>query len=170
VHTTEYLRKTSTVLFTSVLAASSKFFKKDLYKALLSHANTIVSRAVLAGDETKALVQSLLILVYWKAPEDTSAWRKIGWAIRMGYQFLWHLGRKRPLPEDRQMALETLDSERTWILLYVFDRSYSRVFGLPPTIKPHEIGDVSGMVGEADNRWERGRWTIQSTRISPTCI
>ncbi|KAL1410568.1 hypothetical protein Q8F55_004581 [Vanrija albida] len=110
VHTYEYMRQRSTILLSAVLAASAKFFKRDVYPALLTHANTVASRAILSADESKALVQALLIQVYWKDPTDTSAWRKIGWAIRMGYQFHWHLPRKRPLPEDRQLALEILVS------------------------------------------------------------
>ncbi|TXT11213.1 hypothetical protein VHUM_01964 [Vanrija humicola] len=104
------MRQRSTILLSAVLAAAAKFFKRDVYPALLTHANTVASRAILAADESKALVQALLIQVYWKDPTDTSAWRKIGWAIRMGYQFHWHLTRKRPLPENRQLALETLVS------------------------------------------------------------
>lgn len=170
VHTIHHLRQTSTVLFSCILAASSKFFKKDLHGELLSHAQTVTARAVVSGDEATALVQALQILVYFKTPEDTSAWRKLGWAIRMGYQLHWHLGRHRPLPSDRQAALEVLDAERAWILLYVFDRSYSRVFGLPPTIKPHEIGDVKYMHRAADKRLRLGLLTTQIIPINPTCI
>ncbi|GFZ49822.1 hypothetical protein JCM24511_07225 [Saitozyma sp. JCM 24511] len=138
-HTTKYLRESSTILFTSVLAAASKFYRKDLHHVLMSHAKTIVDRAVIAGAEDTALVQSLMVLIYWKEPTDTSAWRKIGWAIRMGFQFHWHLPRLRPLPEDELAARQVLDSERTWIC---FDRGFSTTFNLPPTIRPHQIGDV----------------------------
>lgn len=76
----------------------------------MSHAKTIVDRAVIAGAEDTALVQSLMVLIYWKEPTDTSAWRKIGWAIRMGFQFHWHLPRLRPLPEDELAARQVLVS------------------------------------------------------------
>jgi hypothetical protein len=111
VHTTDYLRRTSTPLFATVLATASKFFRKDLYPMLLSHATTIVDRAVIAGAEDTGLVQSLMLLVYWKAPSDTSAWRRIGWAIRMGYQFRWYLPRNRPLPSDEYAARQLLVSD-----------------------------------------------------------
>jgi hypothetical protein len=31
-----------------------------------------------------------MVLVYFKTPEDGSAWRKIGLALRMGYMFRLH--------------------------------------------------------------------------------
>jgi hypothetical protein len=110
VHSTDYLRRSSTPLFAAVLAVASKFFRKDLYPMLLSHAQTIVDRAVIAGAEDTGLVQSLMLLVYWKAPSDTSSWRRIGWAIRMGYQFRWHLPRNRALPSDELTARQLLVS------------------------------------------------------------
>ncbi|RSH94939.1 hypothetical protein EHS25_000023 [Saitozyma podzolica] len=147
-HTTDYLRRTSTPLFATVLATASKFFRKDLYPMLLSHATTIVDRAVIAGAEDTGLVQSLMLLVYWKAPSDTSAWRRIGWAIRMGYQFRWYLPRNRPLPSDEYATRQLLDAERTWICLSFFDRAYSRTFDLPTSIKPNELGDVESWAKE----------------------
>ena len=123
-----YLRRSSTVLFASVLAASSRFFRKDLHRRLLSHAQTILDRAVTAGASDIGMVQSLMILTYWKNPSDTSAWRKIGMAIRIGYQSLWHIPRRDPLPEDELAARHILvgrlcltwsrltrkNAERTW--------------------------------------------------------
>lgn len=50
------------------------------------------------------LVQSILVDVYWKDVKDLSAWRKIGSAIRMGYQMRWHKIRTSPLPRDRYEA------------------------------------------------------------------
>jgi hypothetical protein len=105
-----YLRRSSTVLFASVLAASSRFFRKDLHRRLLSHAQTVLDRAVTAGASDIGMVQSLMILTYWKNPADTSAWRKIGMAIRIGYQSLWHIPRRDPLPEDEMAARHILVS------------------------------------------------------------
>ena len=111
-----YLRRSSTVLFASVLAASSRFFRKDLHRRLLSHAQTVLDRAVTAGASDIGMVQSLMILTYWKNPADTSAWRKIGMAIRIGYQSLWHIPRRDPLPDDEMAARHILVSY-PWMLL-----------------------------------------------------
>lgn len=93
VHTLQYLRTTSTVLFSTVLASASRFVRKDLHPLLLSYAQTILDRALTSGAADIGLIQSLMISTYWKDPADTSAWRKIGMAIRMGYQFHWHVTR-----------------------------------------------------------------------------
>jgi len=108
VHTLQYLRSTSTILFTTVLASVSRFFRKDLHPLLLSHAQTILDRALTSGAADIGIVQSLMISTYWKAPADTSAWRKIGMAIRMGYQFYWHVVRRSALPEDERAARQIL--------------------------------------------------------------
>lgn len=109
-----YLRRSSTVLFSSVLAAAARFFRKDLHRRLLSHSQTILDRALTAGASDIGIVQSLMILTYWKTPADTSAWRKIGMALRIGYQSLWHVPRRDPLPEDEVAARHVLNAERTW--------------------------------------------------------
>jgi hypothetical protein len=105
-----YLRRTSTILFASVLATSSKFFRKDLHRRLSAHAQTILDRAIVSGASDIGVVQSLMILTYWKNPNDTSAWRKIGMAIRIGYQSFWHVQRRDVLPEDEMAARHVLVS------------------------------------------------------------
>ena len=108
VHTLQYLRSSSTVLFSAILASASRFFRKDLNSLLLSHAQTLLDRALTSGAADIGIIQSLMISTYWKAPADTSAWRKIGMAIRMGYQFYWHVKRSEPLPENEQAARQIL--------------------------------------------------------------
>jgi hypothetical protein len=50
------------------------------------------------------MVQSLLIAVFWKEVTDVSAWRKVGMAIRMGFQLRWHVKRTSELPKDEMAA------------------------------------------------------------------
>lgn len=72
-----------------------------------------------------------MISVFWKAPTDTSAWVKLGLAIRLAYQLRLHQPRKRdPLPPDMaesrkvvvsvgvcptKTVLIVQDGERTWM-------------------------------------------------------
>ncbi|BGP37407.1 hypothetical protein JCM10450v2_001317 [Rhodotorula kratochvilovae] len=124
-HTAEYVRSTSTVLFTAILAASAKFFRTDLYPQLLLAAQQLVTRAMGGdGEPNIGLLQSLLILTYWKEPFDTSAWLKVGYAIRLGYQLRLHHKRTTPLPANEHEARVILDQERTWIVLVCNDNSY----------------------------------------------
>jgi hypothetical protein len=115
----QYLRSTSTVLFTSLLAAASKFTRRDLYPPLLSHAQVILDRALASGGADIGMIQTLMVLTYYKSPSDTSAWRKIGLAIRMGYQFRWHLPRREALPGDeleaRKILVSGVTSASFWI-------------------------------------------------------
>jgi len=67
------VRKTSTVLFTAILAVSAKFFRKDLYQSLLLSAQQLVVRGTGEGTNIHiGLVQACLLLVYWKEPLGTS--------------------------------------------------------------------------------------------------
>ncbi|GAA5989636.1 hypothetical protein JCM10908_000563 [Rhodotorula pacifica] len=131
-HTFEYVRTTSSILFTAMLATSAKFFRRDLYERLLAHAQTMVTRAM-GGDvePDTGLIQAVLTLVYWKAPQDKQAWTRIGYAIRLGYQLGVHHRRTTPLPSDEYEARVLLDRERTWIALICFDNSYTLADGDP---------------------------------------
>lgn len=113
VHTLDYIRG-STILFTAVIAVGSRFIRKELHQPLLTHAQMILNRATATGDVNIGIIQALLILMYWKAPSDRSAWVKIGIAIRLGYQMGMHIPRTEPLPEDERLARIIRNAERTW--------------------------------------------------------
>ncbi|GAA6022464.1 hypothetical protein JCM10207_004403 [Rhodosporidiobolus poonsookiae] len=123
-HTLEYVRATSNVLFTAMLAASARFFRPDLYQALLLSAQQLITR-FMGGDGLPhlGLCQAILIQAYWKEPFDSSAWLKIGFAIRLGYQLGLHRKRRTALPSSELEARVILDAERTWITLVCFDHS-----------------------------------------------
>ncbi|OCF38974.1 hypothetical protein I317_07229 [Kwoniella heveanensis CBS 569] len=141
-HTVQYLRSTSTVLFSTVLAMAARFGRSDLHNLLLSHAQTLLDRAITSGLSEVGVVQAIMILTYWKNPADTSAWRKIGIALRIGYQLYWHIPRTEPLPQDELAARKILNVERTWMCLFCFDRGLSQMYGLPTTIQLNHIKDA----------------------------
>ncbi|GAA6019115.1 hypothetical protein JCM10207_006547 [Rhodosporidiobolus poonsookiae] len=123
-HTAEHVRKTSTVLFTTLLAVSAKFIRPDLYSSLWATSKQLVGRAIIDGKVSLGLIQSILLQVYWKPPEDCSAWLRVGEAIRMGYQLHLHSHRSTPLPDDDFEARLIMDKERTWIDLCAFDQTF----------------------------------------------
>jgi hypothetical protein len=146
-HSLDFVRRSSPILLSAILSASAKFFRKDLYPQLLQHAQQLVSRAMGGdGSDGIGLIQALLILCFWKEPLDSSAWLKIGYAIRLGgflpdsfgggpalstllvtgFQLGLHVKRTTPLPADDLAARVQLDRERTWIVLTCFDASYLR--------------------------------------------
>lgn len=140
-HSMAYLRRTSSVLFSTVLASASRFFRHDLHPALLSHARTLLDRALQLGSTDIGVIQSLMLQTYWKDPEDTSGWMKVGIAIRLGYSLFWHIPRADPLPDDERAARELLNAERTWFTLFSFDRGQSYIHGLPALIRLNHHGD-----------------------------
>ncbi|GMK58557.1 hypothetical protein CspeluHIS016_0505890 [Cutaneotrichosporon spelunceum] len=139
-HTLAFLRMSS-ILFSTVLAIASKYALPERHGTLLPHAESLIHRAINTGECNTALIQSLLILVYYKGPGDRSAWLKIGIALRLALQLRWHEARPAPLPADEGEARLLLDPERTWFCLVCFDRQYADIFGLPATIKATEYGD-----------------------------
>ncbi|GAA5948572.1 hypothetical protein JCM21900_005176 [Sporobolomyces salmonicolor] len=126
-HTLDFVRRTSTVLLTSMLAVSSKFFRPDLYPSLLMQAKQLTGRAIVEGVASLGLIQSILLLVYWKEPLDATSWFRIGMAIRLGLQLHLHAERTTPLPADAHEARLILDRERTWICLVCFDHYFLQV-------------------------------------------
>ncbi|KAL0780296.1 hypothetical protein CaCOL14_004780 [Colletotrichum acutatum] len=83
-----------------------------------------------------------MILTYWKESEDTRAWMLLGYVIRMGMELGWH----RLAPYSPQsIAVTDLERrqarniERTWLVLFVYDRSMSLQTGKPWMIERSEI-------------------------------
>lgn len=103
---------------------SAKFFRPSLYPQLHSLAQSLLARGLADTLASVGFLQALLLLVYWKEPEDRSAWMRIGWAIRLGYHLGINVPREGPLPQDEWEARTTLDRERTWLNLICFDQCY----------------------------------------------
>ncbi|KAM0745825.1 hypothetical protein T439DRAFT_152636 [Meredithblackwellia eburnea MCA 4105] len=103
-HSTSFLRNTSTVLFGAVLATSAKFFRKDLYSQLLAQAQQLVSRALSDTISHIGVIQALCMLVFWKEPQDRSAWMRVGWCLRLATQLKLYTVREGPLPPDEMEA------------------------------------------------------------------
>lgn len=100
VHTLEILRKEYPILLSAVACVAARHTRPTLYQSLLTHTQTVIGRAILTGKGDTALVQAILLLVYYQPPSDSSTWMRIGAAIRLGYQLRWHVPRCAALPED----------------------------------------------------------------------
>ncbi|GMK56769.1 hypothetical protein CspeluHIS016_0306090 [Cutaneotrichosporon spelunceum] len=141
-YTLPYLFMSSPILLSSILAIAAKFFRIPLYQPLLAHANKVIDRAVGLGHCDIGLIQSLVLIVCWANPTDSSSWLKLGIGIRLGYQLGLHLPRNCPLPGSELEARKIANHERTWYTLSSFDRLYSDVYSLPLTIKVEEVPDA----------------------------
>ncbi|KAJ6097540.1 hypothetical protein N7499_001914 [Penicillium canescens] len=133
-HSFTYVRQKSSFLLAAVLTAASKSFEISLYPSLHEHAEKLYMEAFRRGDKSAETVQAIMVLTYWKEPNDTRAWMSVGLAIRMSMDLGWHklghgLARQEKLTELQQREIR--NDERTWLVLFVYDRSMSLQTGKP---------------------------------------
>ncbi|KAJ5331974.1 hypothetical protein N7476_001757 [Penicillium atrosanguineum] len=121
-HSFTYVRYKSPFLFTTVLAAASKAFNSALYTTLHAHAEDLFSQCLRKGEKSTELVQAILILTYWKEPNDARAWMSLGLAIRMGSDLNWHALTAHGTNSTESGQREARNVERTWLVLFVYDR------------------------------------------------
>lgn len=123
-HTFAYTRRKSHFLLTAILAVSAKNFNTALYKPLLKHAEDLFVESFRRGTKCTETAQAILILTYWKEPDDTRTWLNLGYVIRMGMDLGWHRFRVRTTPGDasEMERRKTRNEERTWFVLFVYDR------------------------------------------------
>ena len=125
-HTFSCVRQKSSFLLGSILAVSSKMFNPSLYHRIYRYAEDLFVENFRVGFKSTETVQAILILTYWKEPEDTRSWVNLGYAIRICMDLGWHkltlhATRERSRMNDRELR-EMRNIERTWFLLFVYDR------------------------------------------------
>jgi Fungal specific transcription factor domain len=127
-HTFSYIRQKSPFLLSSILAASAKMFNPTLYKSLYQHADDLFVESFRAGTKSTETVQAIMIMTYWKQPEDTRSWVNLGYAIRICMDLGWHKLSSRVIRQRGDMTekqlRETRNVERTWFVLFVYDRRW----------------------------------------------
>ncbi|EDR14936.1 uncharacterized protein LACBIDRAFT_230018 [Laccaria bicolor S238N-H82] len=117
-HTVPYVRSKCPFLFTTLLMAACKFFKADSFKPCQKLANEF------------AVVQAFACLTYWKDPDDNRTWTYIGYACRMAVELGLNRYVAHPAPSETQLQrLERRNRERTYLVLFVHDRSLSTQTG-----------------------------------------
>jgi hypothetical protein len=125
-HTFQYVRETSSFLFAAILAATAKLLHPALRKPLLLHAEELFLESFRCGLKSPETIQAILIMTYWKEPRDNRAWLSVGYAIRMAIELGWHqLGSEEMRPSENMsghQAMQFRNVERTWLLLFVYDR------------------------------------------------
>lgn len=129
-HTVDYIRKRSPFLFTTIIMACCKFFKPELYISVHKLAHEFAVRAFAESWKSVEVVQAFACLTYWKEPDDTRTWTYIGFACRMAVELGLnrYVGRRPPDENDLQMS-ERRNRERTYLVLFVHDRSLSTQTG-----------------------------------------
>lgn len=125
-HTLGYVRASSSFLFTAILSAAAKLLHAPLYPALSTHAEDLFVKSFRNGLKSVEIVQAILILTYWKKPDDNRAWLSVGHAIRMAIELGWHQLGSDEMQCSANASEITIrkfrDVERTWLVLFVYDR------------------------------------------------
>ncbi|KAF4467417.1 fungal specific transcription factor domain-containing [Fusarium albosuccineum] len=134
-HTFSHVRQKSAFLLSSILAMSAKAFNPVLYNKLYEHAQDLFAKVFRHGLKSTETVQAILILTYWKEPGDTRVWTSLGYVIRMCMDMGWHklafqASQHRNI-EDELVGRDRRNIERTWYVLFVYDRSMSLQTGRP---------------------------------------
>jgi hypothetical protein len=127
-HTLSYVRASSPLLFTAVLSAAAKLLQIPLYPALSTLAEYLFVESFRNGSKSVEIVQAILILTYWKKPDDNRAWLSVGHAIRMAIELGWHRLGSDEMKCSANASEITIrkfrDVERTWLVLFVYDRRW----------------------------------------------
>jgi hypothetical protein len=125
-HTYDRVRAKSSFLLTTTLAAAAKAFNPALAPTLRAHAEKLLGESLVKGTKSIETVQAIMIMTYWKDADDTRAWMYLGYVIRMGMEMGWHRlvpYQPRTLDQSTDLAArEVRNAERTWLVLFVYDR------------------------------------------------
>lgn len=128
-HTFSYVRQNCAFLFTAMLAAAAKALHPELYPKLHNHVEELFGKNFRLGRKSTEIAQAVLIMTYWKEPDDSRAWVSLGYVIRMGIELGWH--RLKPYKVDHGnfssdfQNREVRNIQRLWYILFVYDRRYA---------------------------------------------
>ncbi|KAG8927679.1 hypothetical protein FRC02_007932 [Tulasnella sp. 418] len=129
-HTVSYVRRTSPFLFTVLLMAGAKFFRAELFKACQKMANEMAGRAFMEQWKGVGVVQAFACLTYWQEPNDNRTFVYIGYACRLAVEAgLNRYFARPPTNETDHEYRERRNRERTYLVLFVHDRSLSMQTG-----------------------------------------
>lgn len=129
-HSVAYVRSKCPLLFTTLIMAGCKFFDPSLYKDCLRLANDLAVRAFAEGWKRVEVIQAFSCLTYWREQEDNRTWMYIGYACRMAVELgLNRYHAKPPAHETEFQLRERRNRERTYLVLFVHDRSLSMQTG-----------------------------------------
>ncbi|KAL4067511.1 fungal-specific transcription factor domain-containing protein [Scleroderma citrinum] len=146
-HSLDYVRSRCPFLFTTLIMAGCKFFEPSLYKDCLRLAHEFAVHAFSKAWKRVEVVQAFACLTYWREQEDNVScasilpagvsctslqrtWMYIGFACRMAVELGLNRFVTKPPPNETEFQLlERRNRERTYLVLFVHDRSLSMQTG-----------------------------------------
>lgn len=172
-----YTRRKSVFLLTATLTASAKAFHPALYPRLYEHSQDLFTKAFRYGCKSVEVVQAILILTYWKEPKDTRVWTSVGYAIRICMDLGFHKqgDSLEVLGKTELEQREIRNVERTWLVLFVYDRRYCVLLNPPirSVLKSHSLSLQTGkpFMIESDRliqsieTWSQRTLSIENDRL-----
>ncbi|KAG6910880.1 hypothetical protein DXG01_006563 [Tephrocybe rancida] len=148
-HSVTYVRSKCPFLFTTLIMAGCKFFRHHLYKQCQKLANEFAVRAFAEAWKSVEVVQAFACLTYWREPDDN--------ACRMAVEL--RLNRYLPSPPPGETPLQLLERrnrERTYLVLFVHDRSLATQTG-----RHWMLPDEDDMIRHSSTWHERGGSTTR---------
>ncbi|KKZ62248.1 hypothetical protein EMCG_00415 [[Emmonsia] crescens] len=162
-HALKYIRIRSSFLFSALLSTAAKIFKPSLYPKLHEHVESILKDILSTGQISTEIVQGICLLTFWKEPSDSRAWLLVGYAIRAAIEMGWHklnppclhsfASSMRESVETELEVRERRNKERSWLMLFVYDRSVSLQLGKPWMIQ------VDPLLRSAEN-WHQDVYAV----------
>jgi len=144
-HTPSLVCSRSPFLLTTICAISSKFYSErtDLHAKLNKLVKKLSFSVPEQGFKSVEIVQAYLLLSLWGCGpverfEQDKTWLLLGLAIRVATDLNLHRKTVNPredTPEWRVRDKELRNRERTWLLCFNLDRSFSAQMGKPHSIK-----------------------------------
>ncbi|KAG8801147.1 hypothetical protein FRC16_001206, partial [Serendipita sp. 398] len=128
-HTVPYVRSRSPFLFSVLIMAGCKFWKAELYRQCQQIAHSFALKAFAEGWQSLETCQAFESLTYWKEPDDTRTWTYVGYACRMAVELGLNTYVGHPEGESEEKKRERRNRERTYLVLWVHDRSLSMQTG-----------------------------------------
>ncbi|EPQ26057.1 uncharacterized protein PFL1_06266 [Pseudozyma flocculosa PF-1] len=159
-HTADHCRTTSPLLFTGVLAVTAKIARPAAYDPCLALANRLLGRAFEHGECSVEFIQVIHLLAHWRKGNDSSSFRRIGFATRMAQELRLFVPGPRPLPSNERAAREILNKERTWLTMIIADYNLAIHHSLPKIISEDDIGDPEAWASDHPQYPCRGEETI----------
>ncbi|TGO25465.1 hypothetical protein BPAE_0079g00110 [Botrytis paeoniae] len=108
-----------------------------------SHTENLLGRVFTRGAKSTEIVQAILIFTFWKEPAEIRTWLLVGYAIRMCIELGWHelkpVTQKPRTSTDELSIREARNIERTWLVLFVYDRSLSLQLDKPWMIDQNNL-------------------------------
>ncbi|KAF9469416.1 fungal-specific transcription factor domain-containing protein [Collybia nuda] len=157
-HTPSLVCSRSPFLLTTICSISSKFYtaKPDLHPKLTELAKKLSFSVPAQGYKSVEIVQAYLLLSLWgcgavERYEQDKTWLLLGMAIRMATDLNLH--RKTAVTSQDTQEGKTRDQEvhnreRTWLMCFCLDRSFSAQMGKPHSIKEDSNAEIDNILNQ----------------------